>query len=60
MDRVEEVLTLDPTTYRLTSHRFRCAFVIPSSAGSLRYGQEVTERTKGVFPGTISLPAGVG
>jgi hypothetical protein len=60
VQRVEEVLTLDPTTYRIMSHRFRCAFLIPYGGQNLRYSQDVTEHTQGVFTGTITLPAGIG
>ncbi|WP_367320756.1 hypothetical protein [Streptomyces sp. HUAS ZL42] len=60
VERVEEVLTLDPTTYRITSHRFRCTFLIPYSGQSMRYSQDVTEHTQGVFKGTITLPTSVG
>ncbi|POX45628.1 hypothetical protein [Streptomyces sp. Ru72] len=59
VEHVEEDLTLDSTTYRITSHRFRCTFLIPYGAQSIRYTQDVTERTEGVFRGVIELPAGV-
>ncbi|WP_432134132.1 hypothetical protein [Streptomyces sp. bgisy154] len=59
VESVEETLTLDPTTYRLTAHRFTCVFLIPYQGGAMRYHQEVTEHTKGVFSGTVTLPAGV-
>ncbi|MGW0827235.1 hypothetical protein [Streptomyces sp. NPDC002845] len=58
VERVEEVLTLDSTTYRIKSHRFRCTFLIPYGGQSMRYSQDVTERTQGVFTGTIALPSG--
>jgi hypothetical protein len=60
VERVEEVLTLAPTTYRITSHRFRCTFLIPYGGQSMRYSQDVTEHTQGVFTGTITLPTSVG
>jgi len=58
VERVEEVLTLNPTTYRITSHRFRCTFLIPYQGQNLRYSQDVTEHTEGVFTGAITLPTG--
>ncbi|MGW0827230.1 DUF6612 family protein [Streptomyces sp. NPDC002845] len=60
VERAEEELVLDPTTYRIVSHRFRCTFLIPYGGESMRYSQEVTERTQGVFTEVIKLPSGVG
>ncbi|MBC9727354.1 hypothetical protein [Streptomyces sp. TRM68367] len=60
VERAEEELVLDPTTYRIKSHRFRCTFLIPYGGGSMRYSQEVTEQTQGAFTGVIALPSGVG
>jgi hypothetical protein len=60
VQRVEEVLVLDPTTYRIRSHRFRCTFLIPYRGQGMRYGQDVTERAEGVFTGVITRPTGVG
>ena len=60
VERAEESLVLDPVTYRITSDVFRCAIRIPYGGQSIRYSQEVTERTKGTFTGTIALPPGVG
>lgn len=59
VERAEEVITLDSTTYRITSHRFRCAFLIPYGGQNMRYSQDVNERTQGEFTGSIVLPAGV-
>lgn len=59
VERAEEVLTLDPATYRITSHRFRCAFLIPYGGQNMRYSQDVNERTQGEFTGSIVLPAAV-
>jgi allophanate hydrolase subunit 2 len=58
-ERVEETVVLDATTYRITSHAFRCVFRIPYGGQTIRYSQNVTERTEGVFPGAIALPPGV-
>ncbi|GHF61912.1 hypothetical protein [Streptomyces griseosporeus] len=58
LESAEEVLTLDPATYRLTAHRFRCVFRIPYGGQEMRYSQEVTSETTGVFMGTIALPPG--
>ncbi|MFI2431032.1 hypothetical protein [Streptomyces sp. NPDC018693] len=59
VESVEETVTLDPSTYRLTAHRFRCVFLIPYQGRTMRYSQDVSERTEGVFTGTVTLPAGV-
>ncbi|MGW5663447.1 hypothetical protein ACWEWG_25595 [Streptomyces sp. NPDC003758] len=60
VERVEEVLSLDSATYRIRSHRFRCTFLIPYGGRTMRYSQDVTERTEGAFTGTITLPTGLG
>ncbi|MGW5606744.1 hypothetical protein ACWEWI_11725 [Streptomyces sp. NPDC003753] len=60
VERVEEVLSLDSATYRIRSHRFRCTFLIPYGGQTMRYSQDVTERTEGGFTGTITLPTGLG
>ncbi|MFD1658566.1 hypothetical protein ACFSL4_10170 [Streptomyces caeni] len=60
VQNVEEVLSLDATTYRIRSHRFRCTFLIPYRGQNLRYSQDVTERAQGPYTGTITLPTDVG
>jgi hypothetical protein len=59
VQRVEEVFVLDPTTYRIRSHRSSCTFLIPYHGQNMRYGQDVTERTEGVFTGAVTRPTGV-
>ncbi|MFE0249762.1 hypothetical protein [Streptomyces sp. NPDC059010] len=58
VERAEESLVLDSSTYRVLSHTFRCVLRIPSGTGSIRYGQEVTERTSGPYTGAVVLPEG--
>lgn len=58
VERAEESLVLDSSTYRVVSHTFRCVLRIPSGTGSIRYGQEVTERTSGPYTGSVVLPEG--
>lgn len=60
VERIEETVVLDPSTYRITAHTFRCAFLIPYGGQDIRYDQEVTERTEGTYEGVIALPGGVG
>jgi hypothetical protein len=60
VERAEETLVLDSSTYEITAHTYRCALRIPSGAGRVRYGQEVTERTSGPYDGAVGLPEGVG
>lgn len=60
VERVEESVVLDPSTYRITAHTFRCAFLIPYGGQDIRYDQLVTERTSGAYGGTVALPEGVG
>lgn len=59
VERVEESLTLDASTYQVTSHTFRCTFLIPYGGQDIRYSQDVTERNDGTFAGAIALPDGV-
>ncbi|MFJ9033937.1 hypothetical protein ACIRQP_36750 [Streptomyces sp. NPDC102274] len=56
VERVEESLVLDASTYRIRSHAFRCAFRIPYGGQTIRYSQDVTEHAEGPFTGTIALP----
>ncbi|GHG89716.1 hypothetical protein GCM10018780_09230 [Streptomyces lanatus] len=59
LNRLEEVLVLDATTFRVTSHRFTFGFLIPYQGQRITYSQEVSEENRGVFEGTIAPPAGV-
>ncbi|GAB3002934.1 hypothetical protein GCM10023080_080760 [Streptomyces pseudoechinosporeus] len=59
VERVEESLVLDASTYRVTVHTFKCTFLIPYDGQRIRYDQEVTERTSGTCKGTVVLPKGV-
>lgn len=58
LDRLEETLVLNPTTYRVISHRFRFTFLIPYNGRSITYSQDVTEGSLETFSGEIALPAG--
>ncbi|QOV36056.1 hypothetical protein IM697_39505 [Streptomyces ferrugineus] len=60
VERAEESVVLDPSTYQITSHAFRCVFRIPYGSGVIRYGQDVTERTSGPYGEAVVLPEGVG
>jgi hypothetical protein len=59
LDRVDEVLVLDSKTFRITSHRFECSFLIPYQGRTIAYSQDVREENRGVFDGHIRLPEGV-
>ncbi|MGC9535441.1 hypothetical protein [Streptomyces sp. UG1] len=59
VERAEESLVLDPSTYQVTSHTFRCVFRIPYGSGAIRYGQDVTERTSGPSGEAVVPPEGV-
>jgi hypothetical protein len=59
LNRLDEVLVLDAKTFRVTSHRFECSFLIPYQGQSITYSQDVKEENRGVFDGDIRLPAGV-
>jgi hypothetical protein len=59
LNRLDEVLVLDAKTFRVTSHRFECSFLIPYQGQSITYSQDVKEANRGVFDGDIRLPAGV-
>lgn len=60
VELIEESVVLDPSTYRISAHTFRCAFRIPHEGQDIRYDQQVTERISGAYGGTVELPAGVG
>lgn len=59
LDRVDEVLVLDARTFRITSHRFECGFLIPYQGRTITYSQDVREENRGVFDGDIRLPEGM-
>ncbi|AZQ36961.1 hypothetical protein EJ357_28840 [Streptomyces cyaneochromogenes] len=59
VERVEESVVLAPSTYRITAHTFRCAFLIPYGGRDIRYDQLVTERTSGAYEEAVALPEGV-
>jgi len=59
LNRIDEVLVLDAKTFRITSHRFECSFLIPYQGRTIAYSQNVREENRGVFDGGIRLPAGV-
>jgi hypothetical protein len=55
--RLDDVLVLDATTFRIRSHRFSFGFLIPHQGRRISYAQEVTEHNRGVYAGSIELPA---
>ncbi|WP_405590664.1 hypothetical protein [Streptomyces sp. NBC_01092] len=57
---VEETLVLDAATYRITTHTFKCTFLIPYDGQRIRYEQDLTERTLGTYDGTVAKPEGLG
>ncbi|MFC7262630.1 hypothetical protein [Streptomyces lutosisoli] len=59
LNRLDEVLVLDAKTFRITSHRFECSFLILYQGRTIAYSQNVREENRGVFDGGIRLPAGV-
>lgn len=56
VERAEETLVLNPSTYRVTSHTFRCVLRIPYGTQGIRYAQDVTERSSGPYEGAVVLP----
>lgn len=56
---VEETLVLDPSTYRVTAHTFKCTFLIPYDGQRIRYEQDVTERTSGTYDEVVAVPEGL-
>ncbi|MFC3574688.1 hypothetical protein ACFOZ0_15675 [Streptomyces yaanensis] len=56
VERAEESLVLDASTYRITSHTFRCSFGIPYGGQTIRYSQDVSEHNEGQLAGTVTLP----
>jgi len=56
VERAEESLVLDASTYRITSHTFRCSFGIPYGGQAIRYSQDVSEHNEGKLVGTVALP----
>ncbi|MBM9509456.1 hypothetical protein [Actinacidiphila acididurans] len=59
LSHLEDTLTLDPATHRITSHRFTFSVVIPYGQQGIVYSQDVREDSRGTFTGEIRLPAGV-
>ncbi|MFE6176480.1 hypothetical protein [Streptomyces sp. NPDC056464] len=59
VEGVEETLVLDAATYRVTTHTFKCTFLIPYDGQRIRYEQELSERTVGTYDGTVTLPKGL-
>ncbi|WP_309484430.1 DUF6612 family protein [Streptomyces himalayensis] len=60
LSSLKETMILDADSYRITSHRFQFGFLIPYGAQNITFAQDVSESNKGVFEGSIELPAGVG
>ncbi|MGW5472151.1 hypothetical protein [Streptomyces chartreusis] len=56
---VEETFVLDPSTYRVTAHTFKCTFLIPYDGQRIRYEQDVTERTSGTYDEVVAVPEGL-
>lgn len=56
---LEEVLVLDATTHRITSHRLDFGFLIPYNGQDITFEQQVTEANQGPYQGKIELPADV-
>ncbi|MGW1880997.1 hypothetical protein [Streptomyces sp. NPDC001970] len=60
LSRLEEVLVLDATTYRIKSHRFEFGILAPYAGGEgIAYEQDVREENQGTYDGRIELPAGL-
>ncbi|MFF8354950.1 hypothetical protein ACF063_15980 [Streptomyces chartreusis] len=57
---VEELLVINPSTYRVTAHTFKCTFLIPYDGQRIRYEQDVTERTSGTYDEVVAVPEGLG
>lgn len=60
LSRLTETLTLDAGTGRIQAHRLTFGFLIPYNGGNITYRQNVGEENRGVFKGSIGLPAGLG
>ncbi|MFD8077300.1 hypothetical protein ACFV3E_32135 [Streptomyces sp. NPDC059718] len=61
LSRLQEVLVLDATTYRVKSHRYQFAILVPyAGGGDIAYEQDVREENQGTYAGRIELPVGVG
>lgn len=55
---LSETLVLDARTYRIVRHWRAFGFSIPYGNGNIIYSQEVQEKTRAPFRGTITLPRG--
>jgi hypothetical protein len=54
-----EIWDLDPAHgYRVTSHRYAFTFRVPFRSGDITVSQEVRAENRGVFTGSVTLPAG--
>ncbi|WP_030806585.1 hypothetical protein [Streptomyces sp. NRRL F-2799] len=45
--------------YRVTSHRYTFAFLVPFHGGNITVSQDVRADSRGVFSGHVALPSGV-
>ncbi|MEV8432819.1 hypothetical protein PGH47_32985 [Streptomyces sp. HUAS 31] len=54
------MLVLNPSTYRVAAHTFKCTFLIPYDGQRIRYEQDVTERTSGTYDEVVAVPEGLG
>ncbi|MGW0081425.1 hypothetical protein [Streptomyces sp. NPDC003393] len=55
----DETWVLDPAHgYRIATHRYAFAFLVPYSGGDITVSQEVRAENYGVFTGTVTLPSG--
>ncbi|MEU1542420.1 hypothetical protein ABZ461_30790 [Actinacidiphila glaucinigra] len=61
LSRLQEVLVLDATTYRVRSHRYELEILVPyAGGGDIAYKQDVREENQGAYTGRIELPGDVG
>ncbi|MYX39187.1 MULTISPECIES: hypothetical protein [unclassified Streptomyces] len=61
LSRLQEVLVLDATTYRVRSHRYELEILVPyAGGGDIAYEQDVREENRGAYAGRIELPGDVG
>lgn len=55
LNRLDEVLVLDAKTFRITSHRFECSFLIPYQGRTIAYSQNVREENRGCSTGASAF-----
>lgn len=60
VSELRETLVLDAGTYRLRTHRFRFALLLPYGGGDIAFEQDVRTENQGAFSGRMQLPEGVG